>query len=1376
MKTLHKSLFLIILLYSFLNGQSAVAPLVGDGSSGNPYQITTWQNLYWISQNSAQWNKYYVQTADIDFATADPAINTWDSNRGWTPIGNGTTQFTGSYNGQGFTISGLYISNRIDAYIGLFGYVETNGVVINCSVYGTINCPTGSYVGGLIGRNSGSSVSSNSSFCNIIGHSYVGGLIGFNTSTVSYSYATGNVTGNDRTGGLIGLNNNGDVNFCYATGKVSIGTGSGYYWGGLIGLHLGATGVISNCFATGEVNPGNYSYVGGLIGGNTGTASTTVYNCYSTGYVYGYSYKGGLIGYSTYTDRVIASYWNTTTSTQNSSSGGTPRNSGDMQVQGNFSGWDFTSHWIMSSSVTFLGFPTLRWTQSYATAPSQVGGIYQINTLPKLIWIAENSSRWAFNYEQNANIDARITRSWGGSGNTAPAGWSPIGNNHVAYFTGTYNGNNFKIDGLYIFRSSNYSQGLFGIMSGTNAIVQNLGVTNVNITANYWVGALIGYNAKNITNCYSSGTVTGQGTYGEKIGGLVGYQNGGSISNCYSTASVNGINELGGLVGTNQASNISQSYSTGNVTGTGNNLGGLVGNKTSSGTISNCYSRGNVTRSSGSGTNIGGFVGNHDQNIISNCYSTGWVKYGSTIQTNKGFAGALNTGTFSNCFWDTETSGASTSGGFAGITGKTTNEMKTQSTFSGWDFTTIWGINFSIDNGYPYLSNFGPIPTVQASNISFSQITNISFTASWTNGNGQRRIVFVKQSSSGTAEPLDNTNYTANSVFMSGSQIGSSGWYCVYKGTGNSVTVTSLNPANDYIVQVFEYNNWNDEINHLNSTNTLNPNTLQTLAMLTTVYTYTGGNQTLTIPTGINQITAKVWGAGGGGRDGNYSTNSGGSGGYAEAVLNVAPGTSLVVVVGGGGGYGTTNGGLGGWPGGGYGTMGDASGGGGGGVTGVFLNSYSHANSLIIAGSGGGGGYQPGGAGGGLTGNTGGGSGGNAGTQTAGGTGTAGADGSALQGGNGSSTGFRTSGSSDGGGGGAGYYGGEGGFDDARGGGGGSGYVNPSYRVSYTLTTGTNGGSNVDVNPPNTSDPNYITGVGVGKRLAFNGGNGLVVITWTYTKPTVTTQAVTNINLTTATFNGNVTNLGVPNPTAHGFCWSTNENPTISNSSFVDLGAKSSTGAFLSNIIDLIPGTTYYVRAYATNTAGTNYGDQVSFTTTPISCTFTDGSSFSPSISLGENNQAIGRFHLSAANTGTSLTGVTVRLDEIRTGASNFKLWYSADVNFNSSNDVQLGSTIEEDPGEGNNIVFSSFTRQISTEGGYYFVSCDLEYGATGQIMCVIVNNNSLTITSGIISSTINNSLLAQNTTPLPVELTSFTAKVESKNVTLNWQTATEVD
>jgi hypothetical protein len=108
-------------------------------------------------------------------------------------------------------------------------------------------------------------------------------------------------------------------------------------------------------------------------------------------------------------------------------------------------------------------------------------------------------------------------------------------------------------------------------------------------------------------------------------------------------------------------------------------------------------------------------------------------------------------------------------------------------------------------------------------------------------------------------------------------------------------------------------------------------------------------------------------------------------------------------------------------------------------------------------------------------------------------------------------------------------------------------------------------------------------------------GNQDTLTTAVFLLPTVTTAVVTNITMTTATSGGNVTSDGGAAVTVKGVCWSTSSNPTIVNSKTSD---GTGTGSFTSNLTALTAGTVYYVRAYATNSVGTSYGNQVSFTTT----------------------------------------------------------------------------------------------------------------------------------------------------------------------------------
>lgn len=215
----------------------------------------------------------------------------------------------------------------------------------------------------------------------------------------------------------------------------------------------------------------------------------------------------------------------------------------------------------------------------------------------------------------------------------------------------------------------------------------------------------------------------------------------------------------------------------------------------------------------------------------------------------------------------------------------------------------------------------------------------------------------------------------------------------------------------------------------------------------TYTFSYTGADQTLTVPAGITSISVDLRGAGGGNQG---NAGAGGTGGKTVGTLAVTAGQVYKIVVGQAGRL-TTGSSYGG--GGSY-TAGNGNGGGGGGYTGIFLTSVTQANAKAIAGAGGGASYggEAGGSGGGNSGNNGS-HGATGGSQSAGGTGQGGGgNGSALQGGT-------ASGNGNGGAGGGGYYGGgggaEGGTDTS--GAGGSGYIGG---LTSATTTNAQGSSN----------------------------------------------------------------------------------------------------------------------------------------------------------------------------------------------------------------------------------------------------------------------------------------------------------------------------
>jgi len=196
------------------------------------------------------------------------------------------------------------------------------------------------------------------------------------------------------------------------------------------------------------------------------------------------------------------------------------------------------------------------------------------------------------------------------------------------------------------------------------------------------VGGLAGYNRGVIQSCHATGSVVGHGT----IGGLVGFNEGGIVSGCYASGAVSSIYDAGGLVGQNRGL-VTTSYSTGTVNSS-IHVGGLVGWSVS-GTIASCYATGPATGSDG----VGGLIGYNQQGKIFHSYSTGEPK--GNYNTG-GLCGAVATGGIYEDvgnYWDTETSLYATS---AMGTGKTTAEMKTQSTFvnasSFWDFVYTWKI------------------------------------------------------------------------------------------------------------------------------------------------------------------------------------------------------------------------------------------------------------------------------------------------------------------------------------------------------------------------------------------------------------------------------------------------------------------------------------------------------------------------------------------------------------------------------------------------------------------------------------------------------------------------------------------------------------
>ena len=232
----------------------------------------------------------------------------------------------GEFDGNGHKISNLSFNFDFISDVGLFGYLAPGGNVTDLAAE-NVNITGDESVGGLVGWNIEGTVSNSSSTGSVTGEGSVGGLLGKNWGTVSDSYFTGTVTGESSVGGLVG-HNYGPLSNSYSSGSVSGISGSA---GGLVGAN-GDVGTVSNSYSTASVTSDNN--VGGLVGMNAGTVS----NSYSTGSVTGSSNVGGLVGVNGYGGTVSNSFWDTQTSGQATSDGGTGKTTAQMKNIATFSG------------------------------------------------------------------------------------------------------------------------------------------------------------------------------------------------------------------------------------------------------------------------------------------------------------------------------------------------------------------------------------------------------------------------------------------------------------------------------------------------------------------------------------------------------------------------------------------------------------------------------------------------------------------------------------------------------------------------------------------------------------------------------------------------------------------------------------------------------------------------------------------------------------------------------------------------------------------------------------------------------------------------------------------------------------------------------
>lgn len=288
----------IIVVAGILSLQATVCAYTdGDGTTTNPYKISSTADLVQLASTPADWDKAFVLTTDLDLTGV-----------ALSPIGNWGKAFAGVFDGGGFTLSHLTMNLANSENVGLFGLVRSPAVIQrirleNVSIVGK------SYIGALAGWNEGGAIMNCSASGLVSGANAGGGLVGVNEGTLSHCFCMVTVStshsSRSQAGGLAATNY-GDISDCYAWGSVTV---SGYTAnaGGLAAIN--DHGTIVRSYATGAVQANSTrdsAFAGGLAALNE---SGTIDRCYAQGDVTAscligsaasaaWSSAGGLVGYN----------------------------------------------------------------------------------------------------------------------------------------------------------------------------------------------------------------------------------------------------------------------------------------------------------------------------------------------------------------------------------------------------------------------------------------------------------------------------------------------------------------------------------------------------------------------------------------------------------------------------------------------------------------------------------------------------------------------------------------------------------------------------------------------------------------------------------------------------------------------------------------------------------------------------------------------------------------------------------------------------------------------------------------------------------------------------------------------------------------------
>ena len=646
-------------------------PKPGTDATDNYYQIYNEGELRWFAEA--------VNGGDTSSNAKLMNNITLDKTTPWTPIGTNTDPFTGTFDGGGYTIRGLYIDGNT-SNVGLFGYIgktgtatgtvknvtladsyvrgnefvggicgwNKGGTLQDCHNTGTVSGTTN--VGGVCGKNDSGTVDGCYNSGTVSAGFYVGGVCGLinNGSTLEKSYNTGKVScTNDHVGGVCGWNDASTVQGCYNTGTVS----GGESVGGVCGENSGS-GTVQECYNT--VTVSGTRNVGGVCGMNSRRG--TVQGCYNTGKVSGNSYFGGVCGFNDGRVTVEKCYYlvgtsenavgnrgddincKSKTETEFKNGAVAYRLQSDLnittQVWGQRIGMDKTP--VLSSDTKYKVYKTAAGSPcpGYSNTQGETRNHNYVNGVCSNCGEWEEAKdvdgyyeihnqgqlRWfadQVNNHNQPNINALLTANITMDGTE----WTPIGTDTIP-FTGTFDGDGHTISKLTCTDTNKDHVGLVGY--AIDAAIQNVTVQGATLNGRDYIGSVCGYLlGGTITNCHAVETVigkTGREAQSKYRGGIVGYIiSNTNVTGCTNSGTVSGLNFLGGIVGQANRATVQHCFNSGAVTGNSSPIGGIVG-LANNATVQDCGNNGTVTRADSSG-DCGGIAGSTNTSSIQNCYN-----------------------------------------------------------------------------------------------------------------------------------------------------------------------------------------------------------------------------------------------------------------------------------------------------------------------------------------------------------------------------------------------------------------------------------------------------------------------------------------------------------------------------------------------------------------------------------------------------------------------------------------------------------------------------------------------------------------------------------------------------------------------------------